>query len=605
MGSWKQLTNSSHRSSAVSDTERVPRLRAMTQAIPNAWQAQELVSGLASFSDFMTLLGLEDIAKQLELSPYPPQSAWSNTALGSAGREIQAKSDRRLSALPLRMTLAILGATSDWQPQETQVKASAIQLWEPLVPHILPHLIRLLDLATGFADPANWTSLPQEQQSIVQMMFVDRSWQSGISSESKDDFEARVHRSGDTLEGFASTIRGAPRQVRDSCYHIIHSLTRFDVFFSLDDLPVALANALLGKAQYLSLHHLHRLIRLVDRLVSRCPAKRRRTFLPPVLSLALRQVDARTSAEWTRVQSAQSAETSSADEVEGLDEEMKAESVVRKTTTSMVMLVAKLLEPDRPPSSARHGNGDSGTLPRSSQAEDPISVRELMLTDSTILAPLVLSCTNMLQVPDTRCCGTISQVLSSIVPRFGSSASPEGPASDPAVSAARAQICHFICNNILRTAITSLNDARFVDCQDKLAGLIASIVTHFASMTPDVRDVLYSLPSMQAERVDMAIKRLLSGPERSSERRARAVVLELLDGVRGVSIAEAGKLDMMAGGAQTLLFSAGGAARRQSVKRPKVWASGPGDMDVENANGRRRDEQSPELDGIADMFGNT
>ena len=51
---------------------------------------------------------------------------------------------------------------------------------------------------------------------IVSRLLTDRFWQAGISEGSKDDFYARVLEKKFTMEGFASTVRGAIRFVREA-----------------------------------------------------------------------------------------------------------------------------------------------------------------------------------------------------------------------------------------------------------------------------------------------------------------------------------------------------------------------------------------------------
>ena len=71
------------------------------------------------------------------------------------------------------------------------------------------------------------------------------------------------------------------------------------------------------------------------------------------------------------------------------------------------------------------------------------------------------------------------------------------------------------------------------------AALIAQIILLYTPKTNTPRDILLSLPDMSEPKVDRTIGRIAKA---ANERQQRALVLDLLEGVRGVSIYEAGKI---------------------------------------------------------------
>ena len=86
-------------------------------------------------------------------------------------------------------------------------------------------------------------------RSVVSRILTDRFWQAGISVGSKDDFYARVTGTKSTMEGFASSIRGSVRTVRESCYSILWCMSKLDVdFYGFSELPGPLAHALFADA---------------------------------------------------------------------------------------------------------------------------------------------------------------------------------------------------------------------------------------------------------------------------------------------------------------------------------------------------------------------
>ena len=162
----------------------------------------------------------------------------------------------------------------------------------------------------------------------------------------------------------------------------------------------------------------------------------------------------------------------------------------------------------------------------------------------------------------------ITRVLRSIVPEFAG----EGPVEP--------DVREFISTEVLKACITSLHDPYFVDLQKDFAQLIASILISYTPRTDTPKQILLSLPGMSNERLDRSVRHLFKAQQNT--RQQRAIVLELLEGFRGVAIHEQGKLPKP------------DPKRIRSAMQEKYMT-----VDVQ-ANGKR--ETSPDLGGIADMF---
>ena len=209
----------------------------------------------------------------------------------------------------------------------------------------MPLLIAKHSYAQACHDPKNWSLLPEEMRFVVGRVLTDRFWQAGISEGSKEDFYARVLDKKNTLEGLASSIRGAVRFVRETCYAIIYCMSRLDVqFYGFTELPGPLANALFADSFSLSAHQVINLLNLVRYLVDNCPVELRDHFLPPILATCFQQMDAKITSEWEKL--GQQGEIQAA--AEELTEEMKAESILRQLTYSAVLMVADFLDPAKP-----------------------------------------------------------------------------------------------------------------------------------------------------------------------------------------------------------------------------------------------------------------
>ena len=198
--------------------------------------------------------------------------------------------------------------------------------------------------AHAFHNPANWAGLPPEMRSVVSRILTDRFWQAGISVGSKDDFYARVTGTKSTMEGFASSIRGSVRTVRESCYSILWCMSKLDVdFYGFSELPGPLAHALFADAHCLSSHQLIALLNVVRLMVDDCPVELRSHFIPPILATCFAQMDAKCSSEWEKLAQKQLAAT----EGENLTDEMKEESILRQLTHTAVMMIGGFLDPAR------------------------------------------------------------------------------------------------------------------------------------------------------------------------------------------------------------------------------------------------------------------
>lgn len=196
-----------------------------------------------------------------------------------------------------------------------------------------------------FYSTDKWTDGSPEVRTIASRALNDRFWQAGISSGTREEFYAKVSDTRATMEGFASTMRAAIRNVREACYSVLYCMSKLEQqFYSYDDLPEPLARALFEDAGALSCHQFSTLVTVTRYIVDGCPKDRRTAFLTPVLSGLLVQLDRRITDEWDKI--SRQIQNNAGDE-EDLNEEMKDESILRQLSYSGVMMVAGLLDPSR------------------------------------------------------------------------------------------------------------------------------------------------------------------------------------------------------------------------------------------------------------------
>lgn len=180
-------------------------------------------------------------------------------------------------------------------------------------------------------------------KSVVERILTDRFWQAGISTGSRDDFYAKITASKSTLEGFASSVRGKIRAVRESCYSMLFSMSRMrHQFYGFSELPGPLSEALFKDSEHLSSHQFSVLLNISRCLIDDCPVQYRGQFLAPMLATLFRSIDRKITTEWEIIEQ-RKAGMSDGD----LTDEMKSESVLRQLTYSAVIMVASLFDPQR------------------------------------------------------------------------------------------------------------------------------------------------------------------------------------------------------------------------------------------------------------------
>jgi exportin-5 len=334
-----------HRATKIDDDTRLQKLHGFINPVQHLWKNPEMNQAITSFNGFCDLLGLSRVRDYLVSRRVHEIQEWGLYQLDAEGQSIQKDLDNRVKALPLRTTKSFLGCSTEKVEKDTPAYKVSCVLWREALPIILPDLLKFLSNAHAFHNPANWTGLPPEMRSLVSRILTDRFWQAGISEGSKDDFYARVTGTKSTMEGFASSIRGSVRTVREACYSILWCMSRLDVdFYGFNELPGPLAHALFADAHCLSSHQLIALLNVVRLMVDDCPVELRDHFVPPILATCFAQMDAKCSSEWERLAHKQVAPT----EGDNLTEEMKEESILRQLTHTAVMMIGGFLDPARP-----------------------------------------------------------------------------------------------------------------------------------------------------------------------------------------------------------------------------------------------------------------
>lgn len=598
------------RANNIDPSLRQGRLTTFLNPIREAWQDEEFRHMSSSFEGFCTMLGLENVGSYMQAKQAHRLADWADVILDSEGKTVQEEMTRKFQMLPLRGTKTMLAVSTDKLKKSAPAYQVACDMWQDLIPQILPTLLHLLSHAHAFHNPSNWV-VSDDMQAVVERILTDRFWQAGISSGSRDDFYAKITASKATLEGFASSVRGKIRAVRESGYSMLFSMSRMrSHFYGFAELPVPLSEALFKDAEHLSSHQYSVLLNISRCLIDDCPVQYRNQFLPPMLSTLFKSIDTKITTEWELIEQRKNG-LSDGD----LTDEMKSESVLRQLTYSAVIMVASLFDPQRGGENTRHypsnpildencfhisplesltwkdhHNSDANTVheadpdrsetdpsapqPTPDQAD---SIRYFVLSSPQIFEPVMLFCTHALRMRDTRCCSIITRVVRSILADFAP------PNNSPTIVTIR----EFICADVLEACINSVHESYFVDMQKDLAQLIAAIWVLYGTASQRPRATFLSLPGITEEKValtESALQRCVS------PRQQRALILELLEPLRGVSVAEQGKI----------LGSREERRKARSAIQSRYMTN---EMETQQENHRVDINDGPDLSGVADMFG--
>ncbi|KIY02972.1 uncharacterized protein Z520_01437 [Fonsecaea multimorphosa CBS 102226] len=579
----------------VDYAQRQAKLEEFLRPIAAAWASQDFQSALSSLESFAHFQGFDQVGPYLASLEAGKIEDWSAVPYDNRGVQIQNEMLSAYARLPLRATRIFLSISTDRLEQGSQLHNIICDLWSPMVPTMLEYVLRLTSYNHQLHNPSSWPNVPPELEDVIRRVLRDRYWQSGISTGSMGEFHSRVKASKSTLEGFASSVRGKIRGHLEQCYSILHTLGRLGpTFYSMPQLPELIAQAAIDSAAPLSPHHFSVMLQMLPKLIDECPPGSRQHFLTPIIFSVLVQMDTKLSMEWEKMNQRKQ----NKHDEENLSEEMRDDSVLRQTTYRAASLVAHWLAPKRDQDlSSKKSIVNRSHLTDGTQQ----TMREFLLSNVQILEKLLVLVTHALAFKDMKSSNQMLTSAHRLVPEF---------ASDRFISGQEAAaVREYISTEMLKTAITCLNDGYFADHQVYYAQLIATIWLSYGlpshvpatdttpaherpPLTSTPQDVILSLPGMTEAKVSHASGLLLKEASVGNRsKRLRAIILALLEGVRGVRVSELGKID----------------TRQQHSKilekyKQREMLSMQGVEDAGQKIGGGTVDDGTDLAGVADMF---
>ena len=570
------------------------RLWSFLQPLLDGWEDSQNQAAWSSYESFARSQRFDAIGDFFSSINAVQIEDWTSLQTDQNGAHLQQQMSEAFFRLPLRETRVFLSISTERLEQDSAMHKMISELWMRIVGPMLPAILQIVRFNHQLHDPTAWPNVSPAQLPAIQRVLRDRYWQSGISDGSMNEFHMKVKSSKTSLEGFASSVRGRIRNNLEQCYSIIHTLGRLgERFYGLAEVPLMIADSLLSTVEPLSPHHFSIMLLMLPKLIEECQPRLRHQFLTPIMSELLRQMDSKLVSEWHKIDQRKQTKH----DEENLSDEMRDDSVLRQTTYKAVNMVSAWLDSKREDQLSQKKtivNGNHLANPQQMQ-----SMRDFVLANKQILQPLLAFCTHSLSFKDTKAAHTMITAVMRIIPAYTNGHHLRGEE----VAAVR----EYISNDVLKAALMGLHDGYYADYQQHYAQLIATIwlsyglPTHIPAtetqsahdrprLTATPRNVLLSLPNMTAEKVDAAAEKLLSeGGLYAKSKKIRAVILNLLEGVRGVRISELGKIDDRG-------------ARSRILEKYKAREAA-GMQGVEHEEGMKRDDGGMELGGVSEMFG--
>jgi exportin-5 len=226
---------------------------------------------------------------------------------------------------------------------------------------------------------------------------------------------------------------------------------------------------------------------------------------------------------------------------------------------------------------------------------------------SKIVEPLLVFCTHVIRMRDTRCCNIMLRVFRSIVPDFrtvdGAQVKMEEDSNSnvdtsPIPASTASVIREYISDNVLKACIQSINEPYYVELQKEIASFIAAILAHYSPLTPTPRNVLLSVPNLQESAVDQVLAKISTIPNSKLQRNQ---VLELFRELKGVSISEMGKLSSSMGNFSSRKSSGKRASRSQMAQEFMTAPAASQNANGGFSGGNNGDDGSS-LEGVAGLF---
>lgn len=473
-----------------------------------SWTDEGTMKGLMDLPWFMERVGIVKIAEYFRSRGVTADTDLLKAELDDVGRELKSELKAKWSALfPIRATRIFIQYTIEKLDHNSPEYKDLLALWKPRIQPILPHILQLVAQIEAYHNPANWASLPAEVQTFVKYSCMERFWQVGVSTQTRDQFVDENVRAMHTLRDFADSVGHIIRYTREYAFLTLGSISQLeDTMYEIPGMATNLWMALAGDSAGITSHSWRHMISLVLRnVIKNCPAHLAPTFLREFLPPLLTKLDQVLMEKWERVH--QNGAMLMGDEDDSsLSEEMMEEHLLRQLTAIVDRLLIDLVG-QLGGKNAPETNGE-GSSPQA-------IIRKVVLNNKEVLAPFLTICTHIMSYKDNRCSFNSCLIMRNILPDI--------LLHDPEVD-------NFICENLIKTCLDILNDKYFAEVHNEVGYVLTTVYTILRSRYQRPLQILIEVLPNVSEQTVSEFEVRLATPK--SLRQQRGEFLEFLSMAR-------------------------------------------------------------------------
>ncbi|ODQ65230.1 protein MSN5 [Nadsonia fulvescens var. elongata DSM 6958] len=423
-----------------------------------SWQDEATMKGLMDLPWFMERVGIVKIAEYFRSRGVTAETNLLATEIDETGKELRANLKKTWSALfPIRATRIFIQYTIEKLDHNSQEYKDLLALWKPRIQPILPHILQLIAQIEAYHNPDNWHALPVEVQAFVRYSTMERFWQVGISTQTRDEFVDENVKAMHSLRDFADSVGHIIRYTREYAFLTLGSISQLEeTMYELPDIASNLWRALAGDAAGITSHAWRHMISLVLRnVIKNCPKNYAEKFTIEFVPQVLLKLDQVLMEKWDKVYRRGVLITGDNDD-ETLSEEMMDEHLLRQLTAVVARMLIDMV--------GQYGNKTSTT----EMTETQLTVRYTVLSNKSVLAPFLNICNHIMGLKDSRCSFNSCLILRNLL---------------PSILGADSEVDQFLCDNVMKTCLDILADSYFADVHSEAGYIITNIYCSLRNIT--------------------------------------------------------------------------------------------------------------------------
>lgn len=366
-----------------------------------AWSEKTTEVGLSDLHWFMERLGIVQIAEYFQKRGINENSDLLTIPIDDEGRALKAELTKRWQTLfPVRATRMFIHYSMQSIKGDEEFKRLQ-DLWRPRIIPVLPYILRLLFQLQSYHDAENWKNLPVIVQTFVKCTTVERFWEAGASSKSKDEFIDEHMKAMQTLRDFADSVGHIIRYTREYTLLVLSAISSLgSIFFELDDVPDMLINSIAifkpGNNEIspgVSTHGWKHILNIAIRpMLKNCPDDCAPKFMSAFLPKLFEMLDHLLYQRWSVRMDVMDVNPAPVDN-DQMTEDILEENLLRQLTTVVVRIVIDCV-----------GQASvSSQSARSNLTSHQLRMRKIIFNDINILAPFLKLVNHLMAYKDNKC----------------------------------------------------------------------------------------------------------------------------------------------------------------------------------------------------------